>query len=64
MSGVKESRMEGLVGDEERSRSGAPDGRPEGGVPGMASEIGGESPDLGPRQGEPAIADNAHALLG
>src|SRR5919201_6251222 len=31
MSGVKEFRMEGLVGDEERSRSGAPDGRPEGG---------------------------------
>lgn len=31
MSGVKESRMEGLVGDAERSGSGAPDGRPEGG---------------------------------
>src|SRR3954470_13080254 len=31
MSGVKESRMEGLVGEGERSRSGAPDGRPEGG---------------------------------
>jgi transposase len=31
MSGVRESRMEGLVGEEERSRSGAPDGRPEGG---------------------------------
>src|SRR3954468_13930492 len=31
MSGVKESRMEGLVSEEERSRSGAPDGRPEGG---------------------------------
>ena len=31
MSGVKESGMEGLVGDEERSCSGAPDGRPEGG---------------------------------
>ena len=31
MSGVKESRMEGLVGEEERSRSGAPDGRPQGG---------------------------------
>jgi hypothetical protein len=31
MSGVMEGRMEGLVGDEKRSRSGAPDGRPEGG---------------------------------
>ena len=31
MSGVKESRMEGLVEDAERSGSGAPDGRPEGG---------------------------------
>lgn len=31
MSGVKESRMEGLVGEEERPRSGAADGRPEGG---------------------------------
>jgi len=31
MSGVKESRMESLVGEAERSRSGAPDGRPEGG---------------------------------
>ena len=31
MSGVKESRMEGLVEDAERLRSGAPDGRPEGG---------------------------------
>lgn len=31
MSGVKEFRMEGLVGEEERLRSGAPDGRPEGG---------------------------------
>ena len=31
MSGVKESRMEGLVGEGERSRSGVPDGRPEGG---------------------------------
>ena len=31
MSGVKESRMEGLVSEEERSRSGALDGRPEGG---------------------------------
>ena len=31
MSGVKESGMEGLVGRKERSRSGAPDGRPEGG---------------------------------
>src|SRR4051812_9313495 len=31
MSGVKESRMEGLVEGSERSRSGAPDGRPEGG---------------------------------
>jgi transposase len=31
MSGVKESRMEGLVGEGQRSGSGAPDGRPEGG---------------------------------
>jgi transposase len=31
MSGVKESRMEGLVGEGERSGSGVPDGRPEGG---------------------------------
>ena len=31
MSGVKESRMEGLVGEGERPGSGAPDGRPEGG---------------------------------
>ena len=31
MSGVKEGRMEGLVGEAERFRSGAPDGRPEGG---------------------------------
>jgi transposase len=31
MSGVKEGRMEGLVGEAERSRSGVPDGRPEGG---------------------------------
>ena len=31
MSGVKEFRMEGIVGEEERSRSGASDGRPEGG---------------------------------
>ena len=47
MSGV----MEGPVGqhDEGRgSRSGAASGRPEGGVPGMAFEIGGVSPVLGP----------------
>ena len=31
MSGVMEGRMEGHVGEAERSRSGAPDGRPEGG---------------------------------
>jgi transposase len=31
MSGVEESWMEGLVSEQERSRSGAPDGRPEGG---------------------------------
>jgi transposase len=31
MSGVKESRMEGLVGEGERPGYGAPDGRPEGG---------------------------------
>src|SRR6188472_716201 len=31
MSGVKESRREGRVSEAERSRSGAPDGRPEGG---------------------------------
>jgi transposase len=31
MSGVMEGRMEGRVGEEERVRSGAPDGRPEGG---------------------------------
>ena len=31
MSGVKEGRMEVLVGEAEPSRSGAPDGRPEGG---------------------------------
>lgn len=31
MSGVKESGMVGLVGEGDRSRSGAPDGRPEGG---------------------------------
>jgi hypothetical protein len=31
MSGVRESGMEGLVGEEERSGSSAADGRPEGG---------------------------------
>jgi transposase len=31
MSGVAEDRMEGQAQDTERSRSGAPDGRPEGG---------------------------------
>src|SRR3954471_10286625 len=31
MSGVMEGRMEGRGGEGERSRSGAPDGRPEGG---------------------------------
>src|SRR3954467_13108313 len=31
MSGVMEGRMEGSGGEPERSRSGAPDGRPEGG---------------------------------
>jgi hypothetical protein len=31
MSGVKERRMEGLVGEAERSRPGAADGRPERG---------------------------------
>ena len=31
MSGANESRVESLVGEGERSRSGPPDGRPEGG---------------------------------
>ena len=31
MSGVMEGRMEGHGGEQERSRSGAADGRPEGG---------------------------------
>ena len=44
MSRVMESGMEDVSG----SRSGAPDGRPEGGVLGMTFEIGGGSPDPGP----------------